>query len=649
MKKDLIQLQQAAQQIRDAYQTGSVTPKMVGGLASDTLTYISMLEQNLQSLGIKKTYATEADMNADTAPMGDNGMPIRFGQLVMVTATGKIYSYQAPGWKAVSDAALPVSMDNVLGERGDRLGAVLGDIGVADPSVEGFTLDAYTTSGTYRIMGDRTNGNDGMPIANEGGGHRVDAVLTVLDSSISSSEACVTQMMALSNRTAGDGNVYIRTAVGTMAEIQSGAKWDTWQKMVAQWEKGLVSDATEIDTWTESGMYSAMMTAQSTTRGLTLYAGDTLFVITINGYASERLSSSITAQCTQFLYRLPAHYDGMHNGVAKAEQYVGTGLWTGSRYSWGDWKRLADADDVAQLSKNINTNTKDISDLQNEVATKQQELTLTVMDNGNIRIGNLQGQTKDFMPATPSGDPMHYAYITFDALYNDTDKPISRLAPWITEEFWEKNADGTYTYWEEDAYVQHLPGCWYLSGIGDLSNSDMSLILRMHAGVYASAYYGSKSRVIKARGTTAAVPLGGDCNSVFANVSAKVIELTYLYFFGANVSKLFGSSGYLEFVADKVIYLENCTTRDLLQGCSKLKHIILSRISSSLMLDGSPLIYKRSILHLISNSRPTTAITVTLHPDAYVRIANQPDIIEELEAKNAELASTGGSISLVSA
>jgi hypothetical protein len=102
----LIELHKRAETIRDAYQTGSVTPKMVGSLASDTLTYISMLEQNLQALGIRKTYATEADMNADTAPMGDNGMPIRFGQLVTVSANGNIYKYDGDGsWSYVATLA----------------------------------------------------------------------------------------------------------------------------------------------------------------------------------------------------------------------------------------------------------------------------------------------------------------------------------------------------------------------------------------------------------------------------------------------------------------------------------------------------------------------------------------------------------------
>ena len=58
--------------------------------------------------------------------------------------------------------------------------------------------------------------------------------------------------------------------------------------------------------------------------------------------------------------------------------------------------------------------------LTNEINGKQEALTLTVKDNGNIVIANIQGQSKEFMPATPSGDPMHYAYVAAGAEYNDT-------------------------------------------------------------------------------------------------------------------------------------------------------------------------------------------------------------------------------------
>lgn len=56
-----------------------------------------------------------------------------------------------------------------------------------------------------------------------------------------------------------------------------------------------------------------------------------------------------------------------------------------------------------------------------KVEGKQDALTLTVKDNGNIVIGNIAGQTKEFMPATPSGDPMHYYYLShFGVTYNES-------------------------------------------------------------------------------------------------------------------------------------------------------------------------------------------------------------------------------------
>lgn len=54
-----------------------------------------------------------------------------------------------------------------------------------------------------------------------------------------------------------------------------------------------------------------------------------------------------------------------------------------------------------------------------DIKEKQDKLTITVKDNGNIVFGNIEGQTKEFMPATPSGDPMHYYYISqFGVTYN---------------------------------------------------------------------------------------------------------------------------------------------------------------------------------------------------------------------------------------
>lgn len=177
--------------------------------------------------------------------------------------------------------------------------------------------------------------------------------------------------------------------------------------------------------------------------------------------------------------------------------------------------------DMKQMDDNILRHGEEIEDLQNEMDTKQQELTLTVLDNGNIRIGNLQGQTKDFMPATPSGDPMHYAYEAIGAVYNSGEDYIA-ASPWADlvddadynakwglnvipsnatfvktiryngadREVWQMKhpymafqiwvvatyaSDGTKV-WDDTVYVIRK-GMWRMNGLGDLTNTDMRAIL----------------------------------------------------------------------------------------------------------------------------------------------------------------------------
>ena len=99
------------------------------------------------------------------------------------------------------------------------------------------------------------------------------------------------------------------------------------------------------------------------------------------------------------------------------------------------------------------------------INTKQNELTLTVKDNGNIVIANIQGQSKEFMPATPSGDPMHYAYVAAGAEWNGTGADIVKTTPWA--DLADDDADKT---------VVHKAGYWYLNGLGDITNEQMRVI-----------------------------------------------------------------------------------------------------------------------------------------------------------------------------
>ena len=65
-----------------------------------------------------------------------------------------------------------------------------------------------------------------------------------------------------------------------------------------------------------------------------------------------------------------------------------------------------------------------------------------------------KASTESFIANTPSGDPMHNLYVEVGAIYNDTGKDIERVDQW------------------GDTII-HKDGCWYLNGLGDLTNYDL--------------------------------------------------------------------------------------------------------------------------------------------------------------------------------
>lgn len=68
-------------------------------------------------------------------------------------------------------------------------------------------------------------------------------------------------------------------------------------------------------------------------------------------------------------------------------------------------------------------------------------------------------------------------------------------------------------------------------------------------------------------------------------------------------------------------------------NCSELRLVLLKNLSVSVSLSYCVNISLESILYMITNSTPTVLITITLHPDAYARLANDADVVAALEAQ----------------
>ena len=79
--------------------------------------------------------------------------------------------------------------------------------------------------------------------------------------------------------------------------------------------------------------------------------------------------------------------------------------------------------------------------------------------------------------------------------------------------------------------------------------------------------------------------------------------------------------------------LKDKVLNNVFKGDSSLLLCKFEKLKTNLYWGDSPLIYKESVLYTIQNALPTTAISVTLHSEAYARLADDTEIVAALEAQ----------------
>lgn len=266
------------------------------------------------------------------------------------------------------------------------------------------------------------------------------------------------------------------------------------------------------------------------------------------------------------------------------------------------------------------------------VGAKQDTLQLTVKDNGNIVLANIQGQSKEFMPATPSGDPMHYVYVAAGAEYNDTGADIIKTTPWA--DLADDDADKT---------VVHKAGYWYLNGLGDITTEEIRNIYVTSANVLQFAniqevfsfeyncrtYFNGKVGYKK----------GGWINCIISGAfaSSRAVSIDILPRRVNGLYKFIYESR-IKYIISRIELTKETVISDAFDN-SYLKYVKINKLCSSIIF-GSPYLYMKCILYMITNEAATSAITITLHADAYARAMANADIVAALEAHpNISLAS----------
>ena len=250
------------------------------------------------------------------------------------------------------------STDLNIEEYVDKINSILGEVGEINvATLSDYGINSYVTTGTYRVYGERLNTQDGLPILNAANGHTVEGILKILDSSISdtgeTTDKVVTQILTMSNRTGGDGHIWIRTGQGA---DKSSLTWSTWEKLQGIFEKNNVTTLEDLDGYTTNGMYSGIYAGTEPKNFYTVQflPLDTFLMITVNGYAVSKLA---VPQITQLLYKLPAKTS---TSKQNAEIYLRTGSYnkTDKIWVWDTFTKMvtnADLDSqVAVLNANIN-------------------------------------------------------------------------------------------------------------------------------------------------------------------------------------------------------------------------------------------------------------------------------------------------------
>jgi hypothetical protein len=323
----------------------------------------------------------------------------------------------------------------------------------------------------------------------------------------------------------------------------------------------------------------------------------------------------------------------------------------------------------------IRENSSAIENLEGHVEERKDD-GIELLANGNLKL-TLKGETMEFMRATPSGDPMHWAYVSAGAEYNATDEYILKDAPWkdmvdtiedkakwgldvvdaskvkqMTIKGVEYNyatenrtspEGGTYlryflvgkgsngTWVEDETKVLHLPGHWYLNGLGDITNAEMR---RAHNSHTVSATINRGLQDTKARTLI--------FNELFAEITLGTISIyssMLISIIGPKNGIMITPAYFDTFLGKSTKYCytlrwdsKTGVNYSPISAQSQARVFYLKKIEKSVKVL-SKYLSKSSIMYMIDNAAPTTAITITLHADRYAQLVEDADIVAALAAK----------------
>lgn len=239
----------------------------------------------------------------------------------------------------------------------------------------------------------------------------------------------------------------------------------------------------------------------------------------------------------------------------------------------------------------------------------------------DIQDGSITPQKLSSDIRTSVENPLRPLFVAAGAEYNDTNVDKTRIAPW-------------------GETVIHKAGHYYLNGLGDIIEAEMIAIYNAGRITNNTNYYSFKDLKIRTSLNTNIIggeAVGVDLSGTFYGCT----DLEVLSISNAekiwinNLNNTFNNCRKLKFIIPEIDlqFMSSSKFTLAFYNCVLLERIKISQLKHSLSFAKSSLITKESILHIIISSLPTSAITITLHPDAYARLADDVDVVAALEAQ----------------
>lgn len=210
-------------------------------------------------------------------------------------------------------------------------------------------------------------------------------------------------------------------------------------------------------------------------------------------------------------------------------------------------------------------------------------------------------------------------FVAAGAEYNDSGIDKTKTAPW-------------------GETVTHKAGHYYLNGIGDITEKQMAVIYSkgntLNLEYNLCDYIGRTNLPLLSIGTSTYLNGYYYANNCYAEVinlskgdnSIVVFESTY------KSERAFSYCHKLKAICGRLMFA-NLPHVNIFYNSKLLQFVNIYKLKYNLSLATNSIISKESILYMIQNANPSSAITITLHADAYARLANDADIVAALEAQ----------------